>query len=90
MLFNSDSTFVVVANSSNEEHSNKGINSFIIFNVKNRNKIFEDNVVDAQIKWVKNHLLLITTFPGVESVKAEENRNSSYYLNVLTLKKTKV
>lgn len=82
IIYNSDSSYVLLKNASSNAPSGNLLH-YIVYETKTEKKITEEKLINADVKWIKRHILLITLFPGVESALSKDNEMRSYYFDVL-------
>lgn len=88
LVFNSDSTYLI-ARSSVFKEPDKITNTlkFFIYDNQNNKIIFEDNLVNATIKWLNDHQVQINQTPGIVKGKEDEDRMYGYVYDVVEQKK---
>ena len=74
---NTDSTYCFCLSISKES---RGDNSFLIYDIKNKEIIFQDGKPACKVKWINNKEILVTWEP--EIIKGNENNSFSYVYNV--------
>jgi hypothetical protein len=85
--FNSDSSLILFANyfCNNTSPNLKHLKFFVSYSKKD-SIIYGDSLLNGCVKWIKRTKLEVTLFPEVEREKGKTN--TSYFVDVLTKKKT--
>ena len=86
VIFNSDSTYLIVTSSSNK--TTTGLNSplnFFVFNLSENKIVFEENLPNGNIKWIDDRQIKVSTEP--EIISGREDKNLTDYTYDVILKR---
>ena len=87
VIFNTDSTYLIVTSSSNKTTS--GLDSplkFFVFNLSENKIVFRENLPNGSVKWINDRQVKVSTEPGIVSGKEEKN-STGYTYDVILKKK---